>query len=167
MKLSRRQAYTKIPNAFGTAVSLASSAAVNCLGHDTMADRGDGKERQRPFMTERTVQAQAHAVIWIDYRVAKIFSVGLTGVSASAVRAHSSFPHHKASARGDLTFLARVSEALGNCTDLLIIGPGNEKTELMQFLKTTRSTLTVHVESSDHPTEREIVALGRKRFHLD
>ncbi|MES5485216.1 hypothetical protein QMZ05_20910 [Bradyrhizobium sp. INPA03-11B] len=120
-------------------------------------------------MTERTVQTQAHAVIWIDHRVAKIFSVGLTGVSASAVRAHSSSPHHKASTsgEGDSTFLARVGQALGSCTDLLIIGPGIEKTKLMHFLKTNRPTLALHVESSDHPTEREIVALGRKRFHLD
>ncbi|WP_082747640.1 hypothetical protein [Bradyrhizobium macuxiense] len=118
-------------------------------------------------MTKRKVQTQAHAVIWIDHSVAKIFSVGLTGVSASAVRAHSLSPHRKANTEVDSTFLARVSDALGNCTDLLIIGPGIEKTKLEHFLKTNRPTLTVHAESSDHPTEREIVALGRKRFHLD
>ncbi|VIO72914.1 hypothetical protein CI1B_45630 [Bradyrhizobium ivorense] len=117
----------------------------------------------------------SHAVVWIDHFIAKIFSIGLTGVSAAAVRAQlsSHHLHHKANAIGsgrvhdDATFLARISEALGNCTDLLIIGPGTEKTELMQYLKVVRPELNLHVESSDHPTDREIIALGRKRFHLD
>jgi hypothetical protein len=126
-------------------------------------------------MSEMTVQAHAHAVVWIDHLVAKIFGVGLTGVSAAAVHAHlpSQHLHHKANTIGDgrvnadSTFLARVAEAVSGCTDLLVIGPGIEKTELVQYLKAERPGLSPHVEASDHPTDREIVALGRKRFRLD
>ncbi|MFB9263113.1 hypothetical protein ACFFWD_08020 [Bradyrhizobium erythrophlei] len=126
-------------------------------------------------MNEMTVRMHAYAVVWIDHLIAKIFLIGLTGVSATDVRAHLSSQrlHYKANTSGsacvsdDSTFLTRVSEALSNCTDLLIIGPDTEKTELMHFLKTKRPNLALQVEPSDHPTNREIVALGRKRFRLD
>ena len=126
-------------------------------------------------MNDTTSHTHAHAVVWIDHLVAKIFGVGLTGVSAMAVRAHlpSQHLHHKANTIGDgrvqpdTTFLARVGEAVSGCSDLLVIGPGTEKTELMQYLKAERPDLNLHVEPSDHPTDGEIVALGRKRFRFD
>ena len=126
-------------------------------------------------MSEMTLQSHAHAVVWIDHLVAKVFGIGLTGISTTAVHAHlvSQHLHHKANTIGDgrvqadATFLARVGEAVGGCSDLLVIGPGTEKTELMQYLRTARPDLNVHVEPSDHPTDGEIVALGRKRFRFD
>ncbi|MEY9712520.1 hypothetical protein ABIF03_004662 [Bradyrhizobium elkanii] len=57
-------------------------------------------------------------------------------------------------------------EAVNGCSDLLVIGPGIEKVELTQYLRAERPDLNLHLESSDHPTDAEIVALGRKRFHL-
>ncbi|QOZ28500.1 hypothetical protein [Bradyrhizobium sp. CCBAU 51753] len=126
-------------------------------------------------MSETTIQSHAHAVVWIDHLIAKIFGIGLTGVSATAVHAHlpSQHLHHKANTVGngrvqaDATFVARVGEAVSNCSDLLVIGPGTEKIELMEYLKAERPDLNLHVEPSDHPTDREIVALGRKRFRFD
>ncbi|MGY4567168.1 hypothetical protein [Bradyrhizobium sp. USDA 3256] len=126
-------------------------------------------------MSETTIQSHAHAVVWIDHLVAKIFGIGLTGVSASAVHAHlpSEHLHHKANTIGDgrvetdATFLARVGQAVRSCSDLLVIGPGTEKTELMRYLREERPDLNLRVETSDHPTDPEIVALGRKRFRFD
>ncbi|MGY3583123.1 hypothetical protein ACVIGB_007814 [Bradyrhizobium sp. USDA 4341] len=126
-------------------------------------------------MSEIALQTHAHAVVWIDHLVAKVFGIGLTGVSATAVHAHlpSQQLHHKANTIGDgrvqadATFLARVGEAVGGCSDLLVIGPGTEKVELTQYLRAARPDLNLHVEPSDHPTDGEIVALGRKRFRFD
>ncbi|MHC2256422.1 stalled ribosome rescue protein Dom34 [Bradyrhizobium embrapense] len=125
-------------------------------------------------MNEMALQSHAHAVVWIDHLVAKVFGVGLTGISTTAVHAHlaSQHLHHRANTIGDgrvqadATFLARVGEAVSDCSDLLVIGPGIEKVELTQYLRAERPDLNLHVESSDHPTDAEIVALGRKRFHL-
>ncbi|NEU96136.1 hypothetical protein FNJ47_09895 [Bradyrhizobium sp. UFLA 03-164] len=125
-------------------------------------------------MSEMTLQSHAHAVVWIDHLVARVFGVGLTGVATTTVHAHlaSQHLHHKANMIGDgrvqadATFLARVGEAVSRCSDLLVIGPGIEKAELTQYLRAERPDLNLHVESSDHPTDAEIVALGRKRFHL-
>jgi len=125
-------------------------------------------------MNETSTQAHARAVVWIDHIIAKIFSVGLTGVQASAVRAHlpSRHLHHHANAIGsgrvreDSGYLARVSDALEGCTDLLIIGPGTEKTELAHHLQATRPDLHLSLEASDHPTDGELVALCRRHFRI-
>ncbi len=125
-------------------------------------------------MSGMTAQPHAHAVVWIDHLVAKIFGVGLTG--GSAVTVHAELPsqhlHHKANAIGagrvlaDPTFLFRIGAALKSCTEVLVIGPGTEKTELVHYLRAERPDLNLNVEASDHPTDREIVALGRERFRL-
>lgn len=125
-------------------------------------------------MSDMALQSHAHAVVWIDHLVAKVFGIGLTGISTTAVHAHlaSQHLHHKTNTIGDgrvqadATFLARVGEAVSGCSDLLVIGPGIEKVELTQYLRAERPDLNLHVEPSDHPTDAEIVALGRKRFHL-
>ena len=49
------------------------------------------------------------------------------------------------------------------------MGPGNEKTLLLKHLKESRRApgdRDLRAESCDHPTDREIVALGRRHFHL-
>jgi stalled ribosome rescue protein Dom34 len=120
----------------------------------------------------------AHAVVWIDHLTAKIFPMGRAGVGEVVVHARpsSSHLHHKANTIGsgradeDKSFLPTVAEALRFCRDVLIVGPGIEKAALLQYLQDNRKDLNateLHVEASDHPTDREIVALGRRRFGLD
>lgn len=38
-------------------------------------------------MSDMATQIHSRAVVWIDHLFAKIFSIGLTGVGATAVRA--------------------------------------------------------------------------------
>jgi hypothetical protein len=120
----------------------------------------------------------AHAVVWIDHLTAKIFPMGLAGVGEVVVHAHpSSFHlHHKANSIGpgraeeDRGFLPAVAESLRYCRDILVVGPGAEKGALLQYLQENRkdlSAIQLHVEASDHPSDREIIALGRRRFGLD
>jgi hypothetical protein len=120
----------------------------------------------------------AHAVVWIDHLTAKIFPMGRAGVGEVVVHAHPSSNHlqHRASSIGpgraeeDKGFLPTVAESLRFCRDILIVGPGIEKAALLQYLQENRKDLTatqLHAEASDHPTDREIVALGRRRFGLD
>ncbi len=120
----------------------------------------------------------AHAVVWIDHLTAKIFPMGHAGVGEVVVHAHpsSSHLHHKANSVGsghagdDKHFLPKVAETLRFCRDILIVGPGIEKSKLLHYLKDTRKDLSdtqLHVEAADHPSDREIIALGRRRFGLD
>jgi hypothetical protein len=117
----------------------------------------------------------AHAIVWIDHLVAKIFPMGRTGVNSLSVHAHldSHHLHHKANAIGsgkvheDPSYFKSIDDTLKACTEVLIIGPGNEKTALMRHLQAARSGLTLRVETTDHLTDKEIIALGKRHFHLD
>jgi hypothetical protein len=60
-----------------------------------------------------------------------------------------------------------VAKAIASCTEVLIIGPGTEKTALLQHLQKAHPSMTLRVEACDHPTDGEIVARGRKHFRLD
>ena len=133
-------------------------------------------------MTDTNAKPQdiehAHAVVWIDHLTARIFPMGKAGVGDVVVHAHpsSSHLHHKANTIGsghaaeDRDFLPEVAKALRFCRDILIVGPGIEKTTLLHYLQANRKDLSatqLHAEASDHPTDREVIALGRRRFGLD
>ena len=83
--------------------------------------------------------------------------------------------HHKANTIGsgnvqdDPTFFPRIDEALEYCEAILVVGPGNEKTLLLKYLEESRRSpkeRDLRAEACDHPTDREIIALGRRHFHL-
>lgn len=118
-----------------------------------------------------------HAVVWIDHRVAKVFYLGLEAVDERTIHADLATPHlhHKANTIGsgkvedDPGFLPRIDEALEHCEAVLIVGPGSEKTLLLKHLTEShraRGGRDLRAEPCDHPTDREIVALGRRHFHL-
>ena len=120
-------------------------------------------------------QTHSRAVVWIDHLIAKIFSMGLTGVTPTAIHAHLSSPHlhHKANAiddgrvQEDPTFLDLVAKAVSPCQELLILGPGTEKTALLHHLQRAYPQMVLRLEACDHPTDPEIIALGRKHFRID
>src|SRR5690348_14246227 len=74
-------------------------------------------------------QTHSRAIVWIDHLTAKVFAMGLTGVTPMIVHAHleSSHLHHKANTIGsgkveeDPAFLVEISEALKNCDEVLIL----------------------------------------------
>jgi len=118
-----------------------------------------------------------HAVVWIDHRVAKVFYLGLDAEDERTVHADlaTEHLHHKANTIGsgrvhdDPTFFPRIGEALQASEAILIVGPGNEKTLLLKHLKEgmhSHKAREIHAEACDHPTDREIIALGRRHFHL-
>jgi stalled ribosome rescue protein Dom34 len=112
--------------------------------------------------------------VWIDHLKAKVFAMGLTGVSSSVVHAQlsSSHLHHHANTIGsghvtqDPKFLAAVASAVEACDQVLILGPGTEKSALMRYLQSERPAIALRMESNDHSTDDEIVAIGRQHFGL-
>ncbi len=118
-----------------------------------------------------------HAVVWIDHRVAKIFFFGLNEVDTQSIEAHlaSGHLHHRANTIGsgkvhdDPAFFRRIDEALNDSEAILVVGPGSEKTLLQKYLaQGYRSTKerSIEVKPCDHPTDREVIAMGRQHFHL-
>lgn len=120
-------------------------------------------------------QTHSRAAVWIDHLTAKIFSMGLTGVTPTIVHAHRSSPHlhHKANTIGDgrveedPNFLEQVAKAVATCKEVLILGPGAEKMVLHHYLQSVYPQMMLRLEACDHPTDPEIIALGRKHFRLE
>jgi hypothetical protein len=118
-----------------------------------------------------------HAVVWIDRRLAKIFFLGLDAADELTIHSKlsSDHLHHKANTIGsgkvqdDSNFFPRIDEALQHSEAILIVGPGNEKTLLLKHLGEglhSHKARDVHAEACDHPTDHEIIALGRRHFRL-
>jgi stalled ribosome rescue protein Dom34 len=119
-----------------------------------------------------------HALVWIDHHQAKIFHFDASGSDREVV--HSTNPHqhlhHKANSQDsghaplDKPFLRQVAEALAPAGAILITGPGSAKTELSNYIELTHSDLARRisgVESVDHPTDGQLVALARSFFKAD
>ena len=109
--------------------------------------------------------------------VAKFYYLGLETPGELTIRADlaTEHPHHKANTIGsgkaldDPTFFPRIGEALQSSEAILIVGPGNEKALLLKYLEERRHAVSgreLRADASDHPTDREIIAPGRRHFHL-
>jgi stalled ribosome rescue protein Dom34 len=118
-----------------------------------------------------------HAIVWIDHLKARVFYVGFTGVDEVVLHAHLSTEHlhHKANTIGsghaadDPRFLGEVAGALAQSGEILIIGPGGEKTAFHHYLQQHHPKIAaavVKVETVDHPSDAEIVALAKQHFRL-
>lgn len=118
-----------------------------------------------------------HAVVWIDHRIAKVFYLGLETVDERTIHSNLAVEHlhHKANTIGsgkaldDPTFFSRIDKLLENSEAILILGPGIEKTLLLKHLKDgtySHKVRDLHAEACDHPSDRKIIALGRRHFHL-
>lgn len=119
-----------------------------------------------------------HALVWIDHHEARIFHFNATEVDSATV--HSTHPHqhihHKANTRGsghapvDEAFLERVTQAIRPAGAILITGPASAKQELAAHIGRIHPELGKRisgVETLDHPSDGELVALARKFFRAD
>lgn len=117
-----------------------------------------------------------HAVVWIDHRQARVLHFNENEVEREQIQpAHPSrHIHHKANSVGsghsaeDQTFFHDVVQAIGAAGAVLIVGPANAKHELMKHIQRFAPKLSSHVaavETSDHPTDGELVAHARDFFH--
>ena len=116
-----------------------------------------------------------HAVVWIDHHEARIFHFSAS--ESDVVVVHPQHPvrhiHHKANTIGsghaaeDHAFLQQVADALADAGAILVTGPANEKTVLINHIEQHAPALKTKikgVEALDHPTDGEILALARKFF---
>ena len=116
-----------------------------------------------------------HCIVWLDHREAKLFAFGSEAVEPQVIRAAGGARHlhHHAGSIGsghnspDRHFLEAVAQALAPAGEILVVGPGQAKNELMAHLAEQHPALAakvVKVETVDHPTDGQIVAIARKTF---
>jgi stalled ribosome rescue protein Dom34 len=114
-----------------------------------------------------------HAVIWIDHREARVFHFSPTEVERLVL--HPDHPtrhiHHKANSIGsghapaDQEYLHAVTESIADAGAVLIAGPANAKTQLVEHIRLHDPSLAkaiAGVETVDHPSDAQLVAHARK-----
>jgi hypothetical protein len=116
-----------------------------------------------------------HVVVWIDHHQARVIHFNPTDAEIEVVHPHDpkknihshAFPRGSNHGAEDHNYLHEVVEAISKAKAVLIIGPSSEKNELVKHIEHHDKHLTgiiAGVESSDHPTDKQILAHARKFF---
>jgi stalled ribosome rescue protein Dom34 len=116
-----------------------------------------------------------HAVVWLDHNEARVMHISPDDVEKSVVNPaapHRNLHRKRGSVSGsrqpeDQHFYHEVAEALAGATEILIVGPGHAKLELIKHIHSHDHELVdkvVGVESVDHPSDAQLVSFARKYF---
>ena len=116
-----------------------------------------------------------HAVIWIDHKEAHVIHFDADDSDGEVIRTHSTHPHlhHKSGSAGsghagtDKHYLHAVAEAVADAREILVVGPGSAKLELIRHTEKHAPKVCekiLGVETVDHPTDRQLLAYARRYF---
>ena len=116
-----------------------------------------------------------HAVVWLDHNEARVMHISPDDVEKSVVNPatpHRNLHRKRGSVSGsrqpeDQHYYHEVVEALGGASEILIVGPGQAKLELIKHIHSHDHEVVskvVGVESVDHPSDAQLVAHARKYF---
>ncbi|SNX29352.1 hypothetical protein SAMN06295945_1723 [Polynucleobacter meluiroseus] len=117
-----------------------------------------------------------HAVIWIDHKEAHVMFLSESASEAEVIRTKTTHPHlhHKSGEIGsgkaplDAKYLHSVIQAVNESKEILIIGPGSAKLELIKYAHHNAPQTAeniVGVETVDHPSDKEVLAFARHFFY--
>ena len=117
-----------------------------------------------------------HAVVWLDHSEARILSFNEDAADKLHIPSHlpNHHVHHKAGSIGagkqpeDSAFFQGIAHALQDAVEVLIVGPGKAKLELVRHLHRHAAGIekkVVAVETIDHPSDGQLLAYARKYFH--
>jgi stalled ribosome rescue protein Dom34 len=121
--------------------------------------------------------AQTRAAVWLDHHEARIFHVDLDGFDEQRLQAplHRFHRHPKgpsephAHPEDEHRFFADVANALSTADEILVLGPSTAKSQFLKYLQDHTRALAekvVGIETSDHPTDAQIVAHVRSHFRI-
>ena len=117
-----------------------------------------------------------HAVVWLDYRLAKIIGFNLHSAErmTRAVHGHGApHIHHRAGTVGpghagnDPAFFQAIADDLQEYREILVVGPSGTKKALIAYLRREHPKLALHVagaETLPQRTDGEIVEFAREYF---
>ena len=114
----------------------------------------------------------ANFVVFVDQEHAKIFELHPQKVEEHTLRRHE-VRHHSGAEKGQNQqkntdkFFHQVSGHLGSAHEILLVGPGVAKTHFKEYLEKHAHDIgkkVVGIDTVDHPTDGQIVALAKKFF---
>ncbi len=109
-----------------------------------------------------------HAAVFIDHKQAKIFHLDDQRFDETLIHAPSAHVHRDPAAAE--RFYHQVAEALETAGEVLVVGPGSAKLELIKHVHKHHKPLVdkiVGVETVDHPSDRQLASFARKYFHAE
>ena len=107
-----------------------------------------------------------HAVMFIDHHKAKIIPFGSEPARSLHEHIHLT-RQHASSERSQHEFLSDVCLALKGQKELLVVGGHTGIADFRHYVEKHRpetATQIVDYEVVDHPTDKELIALARRRF---
>jgi len=118
-----------------------------------------------------------HAAVWLDHNEARIFHIHPESFEEETIQsphAHIRLHPHAGSDSGhraaeDQAYYHDVFTALKDAEEILIVGPGKAKLELIKHAHKHDPVLApriIGVETVDHPTDRQIAAYVRQYFKV-
>lgn len=117
-----------------------------------------------------------HAVVWIDDKEARLFTVDKT-LEQSVVKARGPHIHRHAKAEEVRArnhpddahrFFHAVAQALADDDQVLVVGPAQAKLHFFKYVQQHEHAIEpkiVGLETVDHPTDAQLVAHLRQYFH--
>jgi stalled ribosome rescue protein Dom34 len=121
---------------------------------------------------EVAVAHHFHAVVWIDHKQARIFHFSVDEADKTVIRPDHSVRDIRCGEKRtghriaeDRKYFEAVAQAIADAGAILILGPSEEKHELAKFIAEKHPTIKAHiegVESSDHPTDGELLDHARR-----
>jgi stalled ribosome rescue protein Dom34 len=115
-----------------------------------------------------------HGAVWIDHHEAKIFHVAPETFDVAVhrpdhlVKRHATVTAEHAHPAEMQHFFHEVAQALANVEEVLVVGPGSAKLELVKYVHKHDHALEpriIGVETVDHPTDGQLAAHVRSYFH--
>jgi stalled ribosome rescue protein Dom34 len=106
-----------------------------------------------------------HAAVWIDHEQAKIFHVGEDRFDEAVI--HAPNKHVRRDPASAEQFYHQVAAALASAGEILVVGPGSAKLDLLKHVQRHDRALgekIVGVETVDHPTDKQLVGFIRRYF---
>lgn len=111
-----------------------------------------------------------HAVVWTDHHSAQLLQFDADEVQASTVRAHKHpTAQHGSGVRAEHEFFSDVCAGLDGVPAVLITGSHTCVADFRHFVEKHRPQTAARIagyEVVDHPSENQLVALGRSYFTL-
>ena len=116
-----------------------------------------------------------HAVVWLDHNEAHVMHISPDDVEKSVVQPANP-PRHLQRKRGSVSgsrqpedphYYHEVVEAMKGAAEILIVGPGQAKLELIKHLHAHDHEVVkkvIGIETVDHPSDAQLIAYARKYF---
>lgn len=117
----------------------------------------------------------SHVVVWLDHQESHViqFNADTHENSTITTRSKHGHVHQKAGVVGsghaaaDQNYLHEVAAAVSGCGEILIVGPGSGKLELIKHMNRHDPAIAekvVGVETVDHPSDGQLLAYAKKYF---